>query len=73
MLSFYLCRGDDTVESMLERINKEDTDGIRYVCDPEKDRCYVGDEKFASAVKIINYKNTYYAVSIADDNTGSNA
>jgi hypothetical protein len=62
MLSFYLCRGDETVESMLKKINSEDNDGITYICDLESDHCYVGDEKFANADKIINYHNSYWAV-----------
>ncbi|WP_022757974.1 hypothetical protein [Butyrivibrio fibrisolvens] len=62
MLSFYLCRGDETVASMLERINKEDTDGITYVCDEVSDHCFINDDKFVHADKIINYHNEYWAV-----------
>ena len=62
MLSFYLCRGDETVSSMLERINAEDTDGITYVCDEVEDHCFINDEKFVNADKIINYHNEYWAV-----------
>ena len=62
MLSFYLCRGDETVSSMLERINAEDTDGITYVCDEVNDHCFINDEKFVNADKIINYHNEYWAV-----------
>lgn len=62
MLSFYLCRGEDTVQSMLARINEEDTDGFTYVCDEVEDHCYIGDEKFAGADKIINFHNEYWAV-----------
>ncbi len=66
-LSFYLCRGDDTVASMLQSINENDPDGIKYTCDEEKDRCYIGDELFRNADKVINYHNTYYAVHAVKD------
>ncbi|MBQ1457943.1 MAG: hypothetical protein IIZ20_05515 [Butyrivibrio sp.] len=47
---------------MLERINKEDTDGITYVCDEVSDHCFINDDKFVHADKIINYHNEYWAV-----------
>jgi len=66
MLSFYLCQGQDTVMSMLERINAEDPDGIKYKCDEVNDHCFIGDEKFKTADKIINYHNEYWAVHAID-------
>jgi hypothetical protein len=47
---------------MLEKINAEDTDGITYVCDEVEDHCFINDEKFVNADKIINYHNEYWAV-----------
>ncbi len=61
-MNIHLCQGDETLEDALNFINETDKEGRRYTLNPELDRCYVGDEAFASAPVIINYKNTYYAL-----------
>ena len=68
MLFFYLCRGNETVSDMLDKINKEDTDGITYVCDEVEDHCFINDDKFIHADKIINYHNEYWAVNALKNN-----
>ena len=61
-MNIHLCKGDETLEQALEFINDNDKEGRKYTFDPEADRCYVGDEAFATAPVLINYKNTYYAL-----------
>ncbi len=61
-MNIHLCKGDETLEQALEYINAHDNEGRKYTFDKEKDRCYVGDEAFASAPVLINYKNNYWAL-----------
>ena len=63
-MNIHLCQGDETLEQALAFINDNDSENRRFEMDPERDRCYVGDEAFASADAIINYKNTYYACHV---------
>jgi hypothetical protein len=65
-MRIHLCKGDETLEQALEIINDNDPDGRTYTFDKEADRCYVGDEAFVNAPVLINYKNTYYALHIAE-------
>ena len=58
----YLCKNDETLEQALASINENDSEGRKYTFDKEKDRCYVGDEAFATAPVLINYKNKYWAL-----------
>ncbi len=60
-MNIYLCSNDETLEQAISNINKNDPDGRTFVIDPDNDRCYIGDERFANAPVIINYHNTYYA------------
>ena len=60
----HLCKGDETLEQALEYIKEHDSDGLKYTFDKEADRCYVGDERFANAPVIINYRNQYWALRI---------
>ena len=60
----HLCKGDETLEQALAFIN--DPDGVTYTFDQEADRCYIGDEVFVNAPVLINYKNSYYALHIAE-------
>jgi hypothetical protein len=61
-MNIHLCKGDETLEEALAYINENDRDGKKYTFDKEADRCYIGDEAFASAPVIINYKNSYWAL-----------
>ena len=61
-MKIYLCRPDETLDQALESVIKNDADGRNFVCDEEKDRCYIGDETFSTAPVIINKNNQYYAV-----------
>ncbi len=61
-MNIHLCKWDETLEQALEFINAHDSEGRKYAFDKEADRCYIGDEAFANAPVIINYKNTYYAL-----------
>ncbi|MCR5556137.1 MAG: hypothetical protein K6F75_01075 [Butyrivibrio sp.] len=63
-MNIHLCKGDETLEQALEYINAHDSEGRKYTFDKEADRCYVGDEAFANAPVIINYKNMYWALHI---------
>ena len=47
-------------------INEHDSEGRKYTFDKEADRCYVGDEDFANAPVLINYKNMYWALHIVE-------
>ena len=60
-MNIYLCAKDETLQEVLQRINENDPEGRTFELSEETDRCYIGDEKFASAPVIINYHNTYYA------------
>ena len=61
-MNIHLCKGDETLDQALQYINEHDSEGRTYTFDKETDRCYIGDEVFASAPVLINYKNTYYAL-----------
>lgn len=61
-MNIHLCKGDETLDQALEYINEHDSEGRKYTFDKDSDRCYIGDEAFASAPVLINYKNTYYAL-----------
>ncbi len=61
-MNIHLCQGDETLEDALNIINETDKEGRKFALNPELDRCYVGDEAFANAPVLINYKNTYYAL-----------
>lgn len=61
-MNIYQCGRDETLEEALENINEHDKDGKKYTFDKEEDRCYIGDEKFASAPVIINHRNMYWAL-----------
>lgn len=63
-MNIHLCKGDETLEQALAYINEHDSEGRKYAFDKEADRCYVGDEAFANAPVIINYKNMYWALHI---------
>ena len=63
-MNIHLCKGDETLEQALAYINEHDSEGRTYTFDKEADRCYVGDEAFANAPVIINYKNMYWALHI---------
>ena len=65
-MNIHLCKNDETLEQALEYINEHDSEGRKYTFDKEKDRCYVGDEAFASAPVIINHKNNYWALHLAE-------
>lgn len=65
-MKVHLCKGDETLEQALAFINDNDPDGRTYTFDREADRCYIGDEAFVNAPILINYKNSYYALHIAD-------
>ena len=60
-MKIYLCGNDESLQDALRNVNESDPDGKTYVLDEEKDRCYIGDERFAKAPVIINFHNTYYA------------
>ncbi|MCH4191132.1 MAG: hypothetical protein LKF52_02405 [Butyrivibrio sp.] len=62
MLSIYLCKRDETIADALKKINETDPDGKVYAVDEDTDRCYVGDERFVHAPKLINCQNHYWAV-----------
>ena len=62
MLSIYLCQKDETIADAIQKINENDPDGKKYAVDETADRCYVGDERFANATRLINCRNCYYAV-----------
>ncbi len=64
-MNIYLCNNEETLEQALENINKNDPQGRTFKLDPDADRCYIGDEKFAGAPVLINYHNTYYALKQA--------
>ncbi len=64
MLQIYLCKGDETLEEALAKVNETDPENRTFALDPVQDRCFVGDERFASAPKLINHKNSYYALRI---------
>ncbi|MBE5837242.1 hypothetical protein [Butyrivibrio sp.] len=61
-MNIHLCKGDETLDQALEYVNEHDSEGRKYTFDKDADRCYIGDEAFASAPVLINYKNTYYAL-----------
>lgn len=61
-MNIHLCKGAETLDQALEYINEHDSEGRKYTFDKDADRCYIGDEAFASAPVLINYKNTYYAL-----------
>lgn len=65
-MNIHLCKGDETLEQALEYINNNDSEGRKYTFDKEADRCYIGDEAFANAPVIINYKNQYWALHIVE-------
>ncbi len=61
-MNIHLCKGDETLEQALEYINAHDSEGYKYTFDQTADRCYIGDEKFATAPVLINYRNNYWAL-----------
>ena len=61
-MHIHLCKNDETLEQALEFINANDSEGRKFTCDKEKDRCYVGDEAFVSAPWLVNHKNQYWAL-----------
>ncbi|MBQ6406459.1 MAG: hypothetical protein IJJ64_00295 [Butyrivibrio sp.] len=65
-MNIHLCKGDETLEQALTYINEHDSEGRKYTFDKETDRCYVGDEAFANAPVLINYKNKYWALHIVE-------
>ncbi|MBO4458232.1 MAG: hypothetical protein J5802_10975 [Butyrivibrio sp.] len=65
-MKIHLCKGDETLEQALEYINEHDSEGRKFTCDKEKDRCYVGDKTFGSAPVLVNYKNNYWALRLAE-------
>ena len=65
-MNIHLCKGDETLEQALSYINEHDSEGRTYTFDKEADCCYVGDEAFANAPVLINYKNMYWALHIVE-------
>ncbi|MBE5859506.1 MAG: hypothetical protein E7301_05205 [Butyrivibrio sp.] len=61
-MNIYLCKGDETLSQALEKINQTDAEGRKFELDEEKDRCYIGDEVFATAPVLIMRQNRYYAL-----------
>ncbi len=61
-MKIHLCKNGETLEQALAFINENDSEGRTVSFDKEKDRCYVGDEAFASAPVLINYQNKYWAL-----------
>ena len=65
-MKIYLCGPEETVSQAVERAIQNDPDGRNFVCDEEKDRCYIGDEVFSTAPVIINKNNQYYALRVVE-------
>jgi len=60
-MNVHLCKNDETLQEALDYINEHDAEGRKFAVDENSDRCYIGDEVFASAPVLINHQNKYYA------------